>query len=57
MEQINTINYLVIAFIGVLIIVLIIWLAYRNQKDEEEFEENMNDPDRDFHKKHKDESL
>lgn len=57
MEQGDTINYLLLSVVGVLVIGLIVWLAYRNQKDEEEFEEKMNDPNRDFHKKHRDESI
>ncbi len=57
MEQLTSGNLLIIIVIGGLIIALLVWLTYRNQKDEEEFEENMNDPKRDFHKEHEGEGM
>lgn len=57
MEQLTSENLLLIIIFGGLIIALIAWLIYRNQKDEEEFEESMNDPKRDFHKEHEGEGM
>ena len=57
MEQLTSENLLLLIVFGGLIIVLIAWLIYRNQKDEEEFEENMSDPKRDFHKEHEGEGM
>jgi large-conductance mechanosensitive channel len=48
-------NWLIIIIVGILIIALIVFLVIRNQKDEKEFEKEL---DNDYHKpKSKDEAL
>jgi uncharacterized membrane-anchored protein YhcB (DUF1043 family) len=50
MEQLTSNNWLLILAVGATVVALIVWLVYRNLKDEKKLEENMNDPKRDFHK-------
>lgn len=50
MEQLTSNNWLLILAVGAIVVALIVWLVYRNLKDEKKLEENMNDPKRDFHK-------
>lgn len=48
MEQLTSNNWLLILTVGAIVVALIVWLVYRNLKDEKKLEENMNDPKRDF---------
>ena len=50
MEKAITENLTLIIVAGAAAVGFIGWLMYRNLKDEEEMEANMNDPKRDLHK-------
>lgn len=48
MENTSSASMLIFALIGLLAVILIVWLIYRNIKDEKKYEKNMDDPARDL---------
>jgi len=57
MEKIASENFpLLIGFI-LFVIALVAWLVYRNLKDEDEFEQNLDDPKRDLENPDKEDKI